>query len=267
MTPPLEIRRARKAASALHSRYRIRDAGDIDVVEIAAVLGVAVRRGGLRGAAARLVGDEQWGIIRLSAKIEHDGAQNFSIAHELGHRQLAHPAPSVAKLCAEQRVRTAVERDVEAQANAFAAELLMPERLLRRRCEVSPVSLDIARSIAADFRVSLMAAALRFVELTSERCALVFSRDRKVAWAARSDSFAPVIERGRRLDDGSAASDWFTGRRTYEGCQPVPGDAWLEHSAASKVEICEDSLSIPGSNGVLSLLWVPETVAAPFDRV
>lgn len=267
MTPPLEIRRARKAATTLHTRYRIRDASDIDVVEIAAVLGVSVRRGGLHGASARLVGDDQWGIIRLSAKIEHDGAQNFSVAHELGHRQLAHPAPSVAKLCAEQRVRGAVDRDVEAQANAFAAELLMPERLLRRRCEVSPVSMDIARSIAADFRVSLMAAALRVVELTSERCALVFSLDRRVAWAARSDTFEPTIERGRRLDDTSAASDWFSSGPRYEGCQLVPGDAWLDHSAASKVEIYEDSLSIPGTRGVLSLLWIPERVAAPFDRV
>lgn len=266
MTAPLEIRQARKAASTLHTRYRIREAGDIDVVEIAAVLGVTVRRGGLRGAAARLVGDQQWGIIRLSAKIEHDGAQNFSIAHELGHRQLAHPAAAVAKLCAEARVSACVDRGAEAQANAFAAELLMPERLLRRRCEVSPVSLDIARRIAAEFRVSLMAAALRFVELTSERCALVFSRDRRVVWAARSDTFVPFIDRGRRLDDGTVAVDWFKGERMYEGCQPVPADAWLD-KITHDAELWEDSLSIPGTAGVLSMLWIPEAGAAPFDRV
>lgn len=263
---PLEIRRARKAAAALHTEYRIRDAGDIDVVAIAAVLGVSVRRGGLAGATARLVGDRDWAIIRLSASVEHEGAQNFSIAHELGHRQLAHPTPEIVSLCAERRGTAKVDRDVEAQANAFAAELLMPERLLRRPCEVSPVSLDIARSIATDFRVSLMAAALRFVELTSERCALVFSRDRHVAWAARSDTFIPEIARGRRLDDESAASDWFTGRRMYEGSQLVPGDAWLDGSAATRVEIYEDSIAIPGTRGVLSLLWIPEQCSAPFDR-
>jgi len=266
VTEPLEIRRARTAASTLHAQYRIRDPSDIDVVEIAALLGVSVRRGGLRGATARLVGDQQWGIIRLSANVEHEGAQNFSVAHELGHRQLAHATASVSSLCAAPRASARVDRDVETQANAFAAELLMPEGMLRRRCEVSPVSLDPARSISADFRVSLMAAALRFVELTSERCALVFSRDRRVVWAARSKSFAPIVERGRRLDDACVAVDWFTRRRLYEGCQPVPADAWIDHSAASDIEIWEDSLSIPGTEGVISLVWIPERVAAPFDQ-
>ena len=42
---PLPIRRARKAATAIHDRLRIRDATDIDVEGIAAVLGLDVRRG------------------------------------------------------------------------------------------------------------------------------------------------------------------------------------------------------------------------------
>jgi hypothetical protein len=266
VTAPLEIRRARKAATALHERYRIRDHRDLDVREIAALLGVDVRHGGVSGATARLVGDEQWGIIRVAARVEHEGACNFSIAHELGHRQLAHPAASVAAICAAPRAGTHVDRGVEAEANAFAAELLMPERMVRRRCEVSPVSLDVARGIAADFKASLMAAALRFVELTSERCALVFSRDRRVVWAARSQPFAPFIERNRRLGQASVAVDWFEGRRMYEGCQPVPADAWLDHPAAEDAEIWEDSLSVPGMDGVMTLLWIPERNAGPFDR-
>ena len=266
MTPPLEIRRAWRAATALHDRFYIHDAADIDVRTIAALLGVTVRDGGVHGATARLIGDDRWGIIRLSPRVEHDGARNFSVAHELGHRQLAHPPVAVAALCAAPRARDRVDRTVEAAANAFAAELLMPARLLRRRCEVSPVSLDIARGISADFKVTLMAAALRFVELTSERCALVFSQQSHVVWAARSASFIPGLARGRRLDPQSVAADWFCGGRMYEGCQLVPGDAWLEHSGATNVEIWEDSLSIPTVDGVVSLLWIPDRIAAPFDQ-
>lgn len=266
MTPPLEIRRAWRAATELHDRFFIRDAQDIDVRGIAALLGVEVREGGIAGATARLVGDHRWGIIRVSERVEHEGSRNFSVAHELGHRQLGHPTSSVAALCSVPRARDRVDRGVESTANAFAAELLMPARLLRRRCEVSPVSLDPARAISAEFKVSLMAAALRFVELTSERCALVFSRKGCVAWASRSASFVPEIPRGRRLDPQSVAADWFKGRPMYEGCQPVPGDAWIDHSAATSVEVWEDSLAIPGIDGVLSLVWIPEKVAAPFER-
>jgi hypothetical protein len=265
MTPPLEIRRAWRAATDLHDRFFIRDATDIDVRGIAALLGVEVRDGGIDGAIARLVSDGRWAIIRVSQRVEHDGARNFSVAHELGHRQLGHPTGSVAALCSTPRPRERIDRSVEATANAFAAELLMPARLLRRRCEVSPVSLDPARAIAAEFKVSLMAAALRFVELTSERCALVFSRAGRVVWASRSETFRPEIPRGKLLDPLTVAADWFNGGRMYEGCQPVPGDAWLDHSAAGKVEIWEDSLTIPGVDGVLSLVWIPEKDAAPFD--
>jgi hypothetical protein len=265
VTAPIEIRRARKAASALHSRYWIRDANDIDVDGIAALMNIVVREGALDSSTARLVRDGAWGVIRLSAKIEHEGVRRFSVAHELGHYELSHPSPSILKIC-DDAASACVDRGLEAQANAFAAELLMPERMLRRRCEVSPVSLDIPRKIASEFRVSLMAAALRFVELTSERCALVLSRDRRVVWAARSETFPAFIPRGRYLDDGSVAIDWFRGGRMYEGCQPVAGDAWLDDESAHTVEVWEDSLTVPGTDGVLSLLWVPESAARALTR-
>jgi Zn-dependent peptidase ImmA (M78 family) len=264
VTPPLEIRRARQAASELHARYWIHDAADIDVVEIAAMLGLSVRYGDLDSASARLVRDGVWGVIRVSEAVEHDGAQRFSVAHELGHHQLAHPSPPVAALCSS--ANACANRGSEAEANAFAAELLMPERLVRRRCEVSPVSLDLARSIAADFRVSVMAAAWRFVELTSERCALVVSRGRRVAWAVRSDSFRAFIPSGRVVDDASAAIDWLRGGRGYAGCQPVPADAWLDDDDAHRVEIWEDSVAIPGTTEVLTLLWLPDRAAAVLER-
>jgi hypothetical protein len=87
-----------------------------------------------------------------------------------------------------------------------------------------------------------------------------------VVWAARSETFAPFIERGRRLDRASVAVDWFDRKPMYEACQPVPASAWFDCSAAADVDIWEDSLSIPGVEGVISLLWIPEGVAAPFDR-
>jgi len=123
-------------------------------------------------ASARLVRVGDHSSIRVSANIVNPGARRFSIAHELGHLVLDHEA-SLAALCTLTLPGTGAS--MEAEANTFAAELLMPEALLRRRCEVSPVDLEIARGIARDFRVSVLAAARRFVELTSERCALVFA--------------------------------------------------------------------------------------------
>jgi len=261
----LGVRRARREAQALLKQFRIRDAKDLDVAAIANLFRLRVTLGELNGATARLARAGRHGTIRLNARIADPGAQRFSMAHELGHCVLRHESPDVRALCAAPHDQPDGEH--ESQANAFAAELLMPESMLRRRCEVSPVNLEPARAIAAEFKVSLMAAALRFVELTSERCALVFSRDRRVVWVCRSATFAPFIEGGRILDTQSVAFDWFAHGRLSDDCQPVPGDAWIDHDSAPRIEVWEASVPVPAMWGVMSLVWLPESVAAPFDAV
>ncbi|MCA9677045.1 MAG: hypothetical protein KC464_18605, partial [Myxococcales bacterium] len=124
-----------------------------------------------------------------------------------------------------------------------------------------PVSLEPVRAIADNFGVSLLAAALRFVELTSERCALVFSRAGHIVWAARSPTFQPFIERGRRLDPSSLACDWFSGGRVYESPQLVPFDAWVSDDGAEDAELQEQVFVVSGTDGVASLLWIPEAAA------
>lgn len=264
--PSLGVRRARREAQALLRRFRIRDAAALDIEAIANLLRLDVQRGALDGATARLARIGRYGTIRVNDKIADLGAQRFSTAHELGHYVLGHATPEVDELCDGPTVHGHVDHGTESEANAFAAELLMPSLQIRRRCEVSPVSLAPARAIAAEYRVSLMAAALRFVELTSERCALVFARERRIVWAARSTTFAPFLERGQRLDRQSIAIDWFDRGHVIDGCQPVPGDAWIDHAAASVVEIWEESVPVAAMGGVMSLLWIPESVARPFDR-
>jgi hypothetical protein len=259
---PVPLRRARAAAERLARQIRIRSPEDIALEDIAWMFGARVERGDLPGAHARLARIGDRAVIRVSTRVADPGAQRFSIAHEIGHMVLGHETSAPEAVC-EPTPRTDTR---EAEANAFAAELLMPELLVRRRCEVSPVSFGIVREIARDYQVSLLAAALRFVELTSERCALVFAKSRRVAWVARSASFGPRIPSGMPLDQASVAIDFFTKGSLYGGCQPVPADSWLDDSVAGDVEIMEDTARVPEMNAVIALLWIPERVAARFDR-
>ena len=174
---------------------------------------------------------------------------------------LGHPTPVLSALCGHHDPRRGREdaRDYEAEASAFAGELLMPDTLLRKRCEVSPVSLAVPRAIASDYGVSILAAAIRFVELASERCAAVFSAGCKVKWAAPSPTFTRDIERGARIERASVAWDYFATGEIDDREQAVPADAWLPTS--SNVEIVEQSIASKQLGTVLSLLWVPERVA------
>ena len=66
----------------------------------------------------------------------------------------------------------------------------MPREIVERWCEVSPVTLDVPWRIARELTVSILAAARRFVELSPERCAAVFSMNREVLWCTASATFS-----------------------------------------------------------------------------
>lgn len=56
--------------------------------------------------------------------------QRFTIAHEIGHFLLHNPSDTMYRDVTLKRYENIVERIEERQANNFAAELLMPKRLL-----------------------------------------------------------------------------------------------------------------------------------------
>lgn len=261
------IRDARRTARALVYRLGITSADHIRIEAIAKRLGARVVVTHLDGAQAQLLRTGDDVQIMVSDRITDLGSQRFSIAHELGHYVLKHPSMPPHALFGSFGARKARddERDYEAEANAFASELLMPHSLLSRSCDVSPVDLDVPWQIVREFSVSILAAARRFTELSPERCAAVFSARRQVMWVAQSTTFTREIERGRGLDPDSVAWDFFQSGKIDDRAQPVPADAWFGTSA--DVEIIEHSIASEEHATVLSMLWIPEHAAGPLGMI
>ena len=253
----LKLRLARKAALQLVAKYGIERPEHIQLEDIAWDQGADIVIGQLDGAAARLSRIGERARIRLSDRIENLGHQRFSVAHELGHKVLKHETNI--RLCDEKDLHSFQGGStVEAEANAFASELLLPEPLVRKRCEVSPVSLDVVRQIAEDFSTSMTATTIRFAELTSERCATVYSVNGTVKWWFKSASFWPYIPK-RPLDRFSLAYDYFHKGTLSEYRESVDVSAWLDIDGRNSLEeIYEHSMAIPSLDAVISLLWIPE---------
>lgn len=152
---------------------------------------VGDRLPGFDGALYRApVGKKGWGIFYNDA-IASEGRINFTLAHEFGHYLMHREAYPQGIRCAEQDV---VRWDseygqVEHQANQFAANLLMPLDDYRRQIGAADkVDLDMIAHCADRYRVSLIAAVLRWLEYTTRRAVLVVSRDGFVLWARSSDA-------------------------------------------------------------------------------
>lgn len=248
------IRIARHAARALLRRFGVTAPEHVRVEAFALYLGARLVEAKLDGAVAQIVrvGDET--KIVVSDRVTDVCARRFSIAHELGHFVLRHPSRTPAELCGARNRRSG-ERDYEAEANAFAGELLMPHALVRPWCEATPVSLDVAWRIADVFTVSILAATRQFVALTPEACAAVFSANNHIVWFAKSGAFAHELAARRPLDPQSLAWDFFTRGTLDESARHVPAQAWID--ATDDAELVEHSHASREYGTVLSLLWVP----------
>ncbi|ODR99310.1 hypothetical protein AUC68_04780 [Methyloceanibacter methanicus] len=140
-------------------------------------------------------GKKGWGIIYNSA-ISSPGRINFTLAHEFGHYLLHRLKYPDGFTCGEQDMASwdSEYRQVESQANDFAATLLMPLDDFRRQIEGRAKPDLEALCICADrYNVSLMASVLRWLQYTERRAILVVSRDGFILWARSS---TPALKTG-----------------------------------------------------------------------
>jgi hypothetical protein len=144
---------------------------------------------GIDGALCRApAGKKGWGIFYNSA-IASEGRINFTLGHEFGHYLIHRPAyPAGIQCGAQDVVRWDREyAQIEHEANVFSAGLLMPLDDFRRQIpESDKVDLDMISHCADRYRVSLIAAALRWLQFTARRAVLVVSRDGFILWSRAS---------------------------------------------------------------------------------
>ena len=154
----------------------LREAGSeqlpVDVVAIAHHLGLEVVAEALDESTSGvlIVGADQT-VIGVNQR-HHRRRQRFTIAHELAHYVLHRQTSNLfvdSKLTFHRNKSSAegIDRQ-EVEANAFAAELLMPGELLRNYWDTQPLDLhdDVAMArLAARFDVSEQALTIRLMNL------------------------------------------------------------------------------------------------------
>jgi Zn-dependent peptidase ImmA (M78 family) len=144
----------------------------VDVEAIARAQGLSVRAESLEeSTSGMLVIKDGGGVIAVN-QAHHRNRQRFSVAHELGHYVLHRNSAKVFIDAVPVFYRDEVAADgthlQEIQANAFAAELLMPESTVRemyQRQPVDPHDEAAVKRMAARFEVSAQALTLRLAKL------------------------------------------------------------------------------------------------------
>lgn len=251
-SPNPRLLEARHRARTVSSALNVTRPEEIVIEDIAMARGVYVTEGRLDGAEARLIRHGTRGVIRVKVDLPEEGRKRFAIAHELGHWEL-HSTMSQWALCEAEDVAAYASSPPEIEANSFAAELLMPTLLVRPRCEDATPDLAVPRALAAEFRTSLTAAAVRFVEECRENCAVIFSESRKVTWWRAKEGSRIWVERGLEIDRRSDA--WEP--KADSKMQEVPVSAWFpDRELRVRQDAYEQSMVLGHYGTVLTLLWV-----------
>lgn len=221
--------------------------------------GVLVVEGALHGSEARLVRKQDKGVIRVKSGVQESGRRRFSVAHELGHWFL-HGDASQLHVCMEGDLRNYSGSNQEAEANAFASELLMPTPLFKPVCwEIEPGIASI-KELAGKFGTSLTSTAVRFVEENKENCIVVFSESNQVSWWRAKEGMSDLwIEPRQKIHSDSAAWECFHDGITVTAMQRVPANSWFKSLRYRKrMEVYEQSMKLGKLPLVLSLLWIIE---------
>jgi len=242
-----------KAANEVRRAIGYEHPTEMEIEVLAYMRGALVRSVPARGARANLLRVGERGVIGVGDRLSPE-ERRWAIAHELGHFE-AHAGVSFLGLCSSRDMVSAYETSGrEPEANAFAAELLMPQDLFAKRCDVARVTWDPIRGLANEFQVSVTAAALRFVTFTADRVALVCMKDAVIQWCSATRDFGERPARGARVPAWSEAHAYFAGREASTKPETVSASAWCD-DADDDEDMCEHLLPSPHLGSALSLLW------------
>jgi Zn-dependent peptidase ImmA (M78 family) len=246
-------------ASRIWQRYGFTAPQDLVLEDLAYALGVLVVEGPLDSADARLVRKGKKGLVRIRESIPEPGRKRFAVAHELGH-WLLHANVSQILACTDSDMLSSYKASApELEASYFASALLMPEHLFAARIAGTVPTAEVLDSLAKEFGTSLTAAAVRYVDLREDYCALVVSEDGKVRWWRESTDFKGQfwIDPGTKLSQYTIAGSIFRGNKPPGEPQEVDLSAWLSTTDLDSDSIIEEAIWMPKYGQVLSMLWLP----------
>ena len=249
------------AAKQIIEKLEIKDPSEIKVTLIAQNRGATVVESPLASSEGRMVRRGKKGKITVPVNEKNVGRKRFSIGHELGHFELHTHLTNFVACNKSDMTDWKGYKKRETEANIFSAELLMPEPLFAPRIIRKTPNMKLIEKLATEFRTSLTATVYRYIQLTSEPCALVYSVNGKIDWFSKNEKdFKFFLKRpGTPVDEESFAFDAFKGKGDALNGSLVPATAWVDsdHPMYEHMELKESTMFLEYYNATITLLWEP----------
>jgi hypothetical protein len=207
--------------------------------------------------------------IVLSTRCPNSGHRRFTLGHELGHYHMPGHLDVLFEQAAAHFSRAGHFRGRkewwEVEADAFAAELLVPTAFAKAVIGGAPRGLPAVRALVEAFDISLSCAAVRYAAMTADPVLVVLSYQGSVEWTCCADCvrdhrWSRRLGRGEWAPPRSATTVLTRspeavregGLRTMMDVLP----SWIEDAPA--VPVREEALGLGGYGRVLTVLSCDE---------
>lgn len=202
--------------------------------------------------------------IILNENIPYYLRHKFSLAHEIGHYWIPSHKLQVFTCFASDIMAFKTNKVQEEEANRFASELLMPSEYITKDAKLYDYNAESIRKIADKYNVSITAAAIRFLEVTPDKAAIILSQNGTIKWFMRAKNFKHFIKT-KTIDSATYIYDFYHNGEINESLNQAYAGAWLEDPGDLDF-INEQSIIMPSLNMALTILTIPYDEDNEYDN-
>jgi Zn-dependent peptidase ImmA (M78 family) len=239
----------------------------IPLEEIASAVGISdIQYRALDGLEGALVANKEKseGIIAINNKII-PSKQRFTLGHELGHFLIprhGHNMKCTVKDLKKKAIPKSKILDIEAEANIFSSQLLMPPQLLAKRGLLDPSpNVNNIIQLKDMFDVSFQACANTYINIHGDYLAVIYSHNNIIQYGLNAD-INPLwlnADKARTLPRGSHTSIVDLSKCHTISADEVDTELWFSSNDNYEYpETLIEETYIQENGWAATLLWIDD---------
>lgn len=208
-------------------------------------------------------------VIKVNSKIQFVQRKRFVAAHEIGHllmhRNMQLPDDTFANFNIIAGMEKALKNGTqELEANEFASELLMPEKLFLQEARGKTFSPLLIKQLAERFKASLTATVFRYLQFDLHPICLVFVENGRVKYWKKSKDLNVWLGDYNRLPPPSDSvameyiqDDYAFIYKLEEKAQTISKSTWftLNEYNDEDTDFYEYCIPTKRYKTILSIIW------------
>ncbi len=264
----------RKSNAQLSAQQLLIDNGIDEITDISMDLfvpgvGAILIEDVLKNCDGKIIFGKGKSVIKLNSQIQFPGRKRFVAAHEIGHlimhKGLQLPDDVFSTLNIISGMEKAFKSGIqELEANEFASELLMPEKIFLKEAYGKKFSPLLIKQLAERFKTSLTATVFRYLQLDLHPICLVFIENGKVKYWEKSNDLNVWIGDYTRLAPpaDSVAMEYIQNDYEFiykfeDKAQIIDKSTWftLREYNDEDTDFFEYCIPTKSHKSVLSIIW------------